>query len=89
MDTDDIRTPLKQMRDAFMEFDRFRSNEARHILWHSYDVAGRFWDGFHAVMDQLKAIDAESDEITEAIYEDALCDDEPWAVEAHEYRRNL
>lgn len=32
---------------------------------------------------------AESDMIADAIYEDALLDEEPWALEAHEVRFHL
>lgn len=36
--------------------------------------------------EQAAAYAAESDEIVKAIYEDALMDEEPWALEAYAYR---
>jgi hypothetical protein len=46
-------------------------------------VRFRAW---HAIHDVLAAYDAESDEITQAVYEEALADGEPWAEEAYEHR---
>jgi hypothetical protein len=46
----------------------------------------RFWVASEALRDVLREYDAESDEIIQAVYEDALADDVPWAVEAYEHR---
>ncbi len=84
MNTDDIRMGMRQMRDAFMEFHSFRCGAARHIEgFDSYAAAGRFWQGWHEVMGALKEYYAESDAIADLIYEEALVNGEPWALEAH------
>ena len=37
---------------------------------------------------ELATWEAESDEIVTMIYEDALVDEEPWALQAFEYRQS-
>jgi hypothetical protein len=46
----------------------------------------RFWAASEDLRAVLAAYDAESDQITQIVYEEALADGEPWADEAHEAR---
>lgn len=46
----------------------------------------RFWVASEGLRAVLEVYDAESDEINQAVYEEALADGEPWAEEAYEAR---
>lgn len=46
----------------------------------------RFWVASEGLRAVLEAYDAESDELIQVVYEDALADGVPWAVEAYEHR---
>lgn len=89
MTPDDINPGLRMMQRAFMEFHQFRCEQARHVdggTFNSYEAAGRFWQGFHAVRAAMEAYEAETDEINDALYEEALVNGEPWAIEAYDHR---
>jgi hypothetical protein len=47
-----------------------------------------FYEAWHGLHVLLNDYDAESDEITQVVYEEALTDGEPWAEEAHERRQS-
>lgn len=49
----------------------------------------RCWTAWEALDAALRDFDAESDEITQIVYEEALADGEPWAEEAYEHRQGL
>jgi hypothetical protein len=113
MNTDDIRIPLRSMRDAFALTvaeltelrrylaERYGDREPDPLAYltkgrgsslndrNSYERGGDFWGAWHALFGVLEAYDAESDEVTEAVYEEALINGEPWAEEAYEIRQGV
>ncbi len=95
MNTDDIRLPCRQMRDAFDQLtqaygtmlDRLGELEPGTERPDVAALTTQFAGGWAAVGLALAEYDVESDEIVGAIYEDALAEEEPWALEAFEARQ--
>lgn len=44
---------------------------------------GLFWEGWHECHDLLNEHESEGDEIIQAIYEEALEEEQPWALDAY------
>lgn len=73
----DVNAWLREKGAAYVE------DVAKADAWHD-----RFFEAFRLMGGALREYDAESDEIVQVVYEDALLDGAGWAEEAHESRRN-
>ena len=47
----------------------------------------QFWEGWHGLAELILEEEDVADQITNVTYEEALVNEEPWAIETHEARR--
>lgn len=80
MDTEEIRRAMAEMRGAFEACVSVTDDPEAEAL------TERFGRGFDTLHEIVLAHDAEGETLVWDAFEEALMDDEPWALEAHELR---